>query len=61
VRRPPHITAGSRGANDGALEILGSSLFARVAVRAEEPPLVLPLRDGILLNNRFRSAMGAET
>jgi thiamine pyrophosphate-dependent acetolactate synthase large subunit-like protein len=36
------------------------TLFARVAIRAEEPPRVLPPRDGVLLKNRFRRATGAE-
>jgi thiamine pyrophosphate-dependent acetolactate synthase large subunit-like protein len=36
-------------------------LFARVAIRADEPPRVLPPRDGVLLKNRFRRAIGAET
>jgi thiamine pyrophosphate-dependent acetolactate synthase large subunit-like protein len=37
------------------------SLFATVAIRADEPPRVLPPRDGVLLKNRFRRAIGAET
>ena len=36
------------------------TLFARVAIRADEPPRVLPSRDGVLLKNRFRQALGAE-
>jgi thiamine pyrophosphate-dependent acetolactate synthase large subunit-like protein len=36
------------------------TLFARVAIRAEEPPRVLPSRDGVLLKNRFRRAIGIE-
>jgi thiamine pyrophosphate-dependent acetolactate synthase large subunit-like protein len=39
----------------------GTALFARVAIRAEEPPRVLPPRDGVLLKTRFRRAIGAET
>jgi thiamine pyrophosphate-dependent acetolactate synthase large subunit-like protein len=35
--------------------------FARVAIRADEPPRVLPPRDGVLLKTRFRRALGAET
>jgi thiamine pyrophosphate-dependent acetolactate synthase large subunit-like protein len=35
-------------------------LFARVAILAEEPPRVLPPRDGVLLKNRFRRATGLE-
>ena len=34
------------------------TLFARVAILAEEPPRVLPPRDGVLLKNRFRRASG---
>jgi thiamine pyrophosphate-dependent acetolactate synthase large subunit-like protein len=34
--------------------------FARVAIRADEPPRVLPSRDGIHLRNRFRRALGLE-
>jgi len=36
------------------------TLFARVAILAEEPPRVLPPRDGVLLKNRFRRATGVE-
>jgi phosphonopyruvate decarboxylase len=36
------------------------TLFARVAIHADEPPRVLPPRDGMLLKNRFRRASGAE-
>jgi thiamine pyrophosphate-dependent acetolactate synthase large subunit-like protein len=36
-------------------------LFARVAIRADEPPRVLPPRDGVLLKTRFRRATGTET
>jgi thiamine pyrophosphate-dependent acetolactate synthase large subunit-like protein len=38
-----------------------ASLFARVAIRADEPPRVLLPRDGVLLKNRFRRAIGADT
>jgi thiamine pyrophosphate-dependent acetolactate synthase large subunit-like protein len=38
-----------------------TTLFARVAIRADEPPRVLPPRDGVLLKTRFRRAIGAET
>ncbi len=37
-----------------------TTLFARVAIRADEPPRVLPPRDGVLLKNRFRRAIGVE-
>jgi len=33
------------------------TVFARVAIRADEPPRVLPSRDGVFLKNRFRSAL----
>jgi len=36
------------------------TLFARVAIYADEPPRVLPPRDGVLLKNRFRRATGVE-
>lgn len=36
------------------------TLFARVAIHAEEPPRVLPSRDGVFLKNRFRHALGLE-
>ena len=38
-----------------------TTLFARIAIRADEPPRVLPPRDGALLKTRFRRAIGAET
>jgi hypothetical protein len=33
------------------------TIFARVAIRADEPPRVLPSRDGVFLKNRFRRAL----
>ena len=36
------------------------TLFARVAIHAEEPPRILPSRDGVHLKNRFRRALGLE-
>lgn len=36
------------------------ALFARVAIHADEPPRVLPPRDGVHLKTRFRRAIGAE-
>jgi thiamine pyrophosphate-dependent acetolactate synthase large subunit-like protein len=33
-------------------------LFARVHIAADEPPRVLPLRDGVALKLRFRAALG---
>jgi thiamine pyrophosphate-dependent acetolactate synthase large subunit-like protein len=38
-----------------------TTLFARVAIRADEPPRVLPPRDGVYLKQRFRRAIGLET
>jgi thiamine pyrophosphate-dependent acetolactate synthase large subunit-like protein len=40
------------------LKNLNETLFARVLIAAEEPPRVLPLRDGVALKERFRSALG---
>jgi thiamine pyrophosphate-dependent acetolactate synthase large subunit-like protein len=37
-----------------------ATLFARLAIHADEPPRVLPPRDGVLLKNRFRRATGVE-
>ena len=36
------------------------TLFARVAIRADDPPRVLPSRDGAFLKTRFRRAIGIE-
>ena len=33
------------------------TMFARVAIQADEPPRVLPSRDGVFLKNRFRRAL----
>lgn len=38
-----------------------TTLFARVSIRADEPPRVLPPRDGVYLKMRFRRAIGVET
>ncbi len=43
------------------LRIPATTLFARVAIRADEPPRVLPPRDGVYLKTRFRRAIGVET
>ena len=40
------------------LKTFTEMLFARVQIAPEEPPRVLPLRDGIELKNRFRAALG---
>jgi len=37
-----------------------TTLFARVAIRADEPSRALPPRDGVFLKTRFRRAIGAE-
>jgi len=37
-----------------------TTLFARIAIRPDEPPRVLPPRDGVLLKTRVRRAIGAE-
>jgi thiamine pyrophosphate-dependent acetolactate synthase large subunit-like protein len=37
------------------------TMFARVAIIADEPPRVLPPRDGVLLKDRFRRATGVGT
>ena len=36
------------------------TIFARVAIHADDPPRVLPSRDGVHLKNRFRHALGIE-
>lgn len=36
------------------------TLFARIAIAADEPPRVLPSRDGVYLKNRFRRALGLD-
>ena len=35
-----------------------ATLFARVRISADEPPRVLPEKDGVVLKNRFRAALG---
>jgi hypothetical protein len=37
-----------------------TTLFARIMIRVDEPPRVLPPRDGVYLKNRFRKAIGVE-
>ena len=37
-----------------------TTLFARIAIRTDEPARVLPPRDGVQLKIRFRRAIGAE-
>ena len=41
------------------LKDLSETLFARVLIAADEPPRVLPERDGVALKQRFRAAIGA--
>jgi thiamine pyrophosphate-dependent acetolactate synthase large subunit-like protein len=42
----------------GLLTTYEQTFFARVAIKPEEPPKVLPLRDGAALKLRFRRAVG---
>ena len=44
----------------GRLHNFDGTIFARVAIRADEQMRVLPSRDGVFLKNRFRRALGAE-
>jgi thiamine pyrophosphate-dependent acetolactate synthase large subunit-like protein len=44
----------------GRLKSLRETLFARVLIAAEEPPRVLPERDGVVLKDRFRAALGVK-
>ncbi len=44
----------------GRLETLRETLFARVLIAADEPPRVLPERDGVVLKDRFRAALGVK-
>ena len=44
----------------GLVHSADQTLFARVAIRADEPPRVLPTRDGVFLKTRFRHALGVE-
>jgi len=39
---------------------LRETLFARVAISADEPPRVLPEKDGVALKQRFRAALGVK-
>jgi thiamine pyrophosphate-dependent acetolactate synthase large subunit-like protein len=43
-----------------ALASFDQMLFARVLIKPDEPPKVLPLRDGVALKLRFRRAVGVE-
>jgi len=44
----------------GRLRHFDRTMFARVAIQADEPPRVLPTRDGVVLKNRFRRSLGLE-
>ena len=43
------------------LKSLRETLFARVLIEASDPPRVLPERDGVVLKQRFRAVLGAES
>jgi thiamine pyrophosphate-dependent acetolactate synthase large subunit-like protein len=42
----------------GRVHKSATTLFARIAIAADEPPRVLPPRDGVYLKHRFRRAAG---
>ena len=42
----------------GRFKVFSETLFARVAIAADEPPRVLPEKDGVELKHRFRAALG---
>jgi len=42
----------------GRLKVFSETLFARVVIAADEPPRVLPEKDGVELKHRFRAALG---
>ncbi len=44
----------------GRLKTLRETLFARVLIEASEPPRVLPERDGAVLKQRVRAALGVK-
>jgi thiamine pyrophosphate-dependent acetolactate synthase large subunit-like protein len=43
----------------GELVALNETLFARVHIKADDPPRVLPTKDGVELKLRFRKAVAA--
>jgi hypothetical protein len=45
----------------GRLKSLHETLFARVAIAADEPPRVLPERDGVAIKERFRAGIGVKS
>jgi len=55
-----HDVADEAGLRDLAARLnnLRTMLFARVRINADEPPRVLPLRDGAEIKRRFRTALG---
>jgi thiamine pyrophosphate-dependent acetolactate synthase large subunit-like protein len=44
----------------GRIRRSATTLFARITITADEPPRVLPPRDGVELKNRFRRAAAGE-
>ncbi len=42
------------------LKDLSETLFARVLIASDDPPRVLPERDGVVLKDRFRAAIGTK-
>jgi thiamine pyrophosphate-dependent acetolactate synthase large subunit-like protein len=50
------------GLRDFAARLAGieRTIFARIAIAADDPPRVLPSRDGVFLKTRFRAALGVE-
>jgi thiamine pyrophosphate-dependent acetolactate synthase large subunit-like protein len=44
----------------GRIHKSATTLFARIAIAADEPSRVLPPRDGVYLKHRFRRAAGVE-
>jgi phosphonopyruvate decarboxylase len=59
---PPGWIIDDLGLRDFAAQVHNpaTASFARIAIRTDEPPRVLPPRDGVLLTTRFRHAIGAE-
>ena len=52
--------AAALGDFQALLRSAAGPLFARIQIRADEPPRTLPSRDGVHLKNRFRRALGLE-
>ena len=50
------------GLRDFAAQVhkAATTLFASIAIRVDEPPRVLPPRDGVFLKTRFRRAIGID-